>query len=75
MCAGKAYWINIGRIVYGMSKQQMLGATGRQAESPTMNVSSRYVFDHSPKQMALIGPVETVAAEALALQKRFRATR
>lgn len=75
MCAGTAYWANIGRVVYGMSEQQLLAATGSHAENPTMSVSSRYVFDHGQKPVSLIGPVEAVAAEVLALQQRFWAKR
>lgn len=75
MCAGTAYWANIGRVVYGMSEQQLLAATGSHVENPTMSVSSRYVFDHGQKPVSLIGPVEAVAAEVLALQQRFWAKR
>lgn len=75
MCAGTAYWANIGRVVYGMSEQQLLAATGSHAENPTMSVSSRYVFDHGQKPVSLIGPIEAVAAEVLALQQRFWAKR
>ena len=46
MCAGTAYWANIGRVVFGISETELLKATGNHAENPTMMVSSRYVFDH-----------------------------
>lgn len=75
MCAGTAYWANIGRVVYGMSEHQLLQETGNHAENPTMSVPSRYVFDHCQKPVELIGPVEEIIAETVAMQRSFWATR
>ncbi|TDV13993.1 nucleoside deaminase [Paraburkholderia caballeronis] len=71
MCAGTAYWANIGRVVFGMTEQQLLDATGNHAENPTMSVSSRYVFDHCQKPVDLIGPVDEVADEVMRVQRAF----
>ena len=71
MCAGTAYWANIGRVVFALTEQMLLQATGNHGENPTMSVSSRYVFDHCQKAVDLIGPVPEVAAEVLALQTAF----
>ena len=71
MCAGTAYWANIGRVVFGMTEQALLAETGRHAENPTMSVSARYVFDHCQKPVDLIGPVAEVAPEVIALQRAF----
>lgn len=71
MCAGTAYWANIGRVVFGMTERQLLDATGNHAENPTMSVDSRYVFDHCQKPVELIGPVEEIAAEVMVLQREF----
>jgi tRNA(Arg) A34 adenosine deaminase TadA len=71
MCSGTAYWANIGRVVFALTEQMLLQATGRHAENPTMSVSSRYVFDHCQKPVDLVGPVPEVADEVMALQAAF----
>lgn len=71
MCAGTAYWANIGRVVFGITEAQLLGLTGNHAENPTMSVASSYVFDHCQKPVELIGPVQELAEETLALQGAF----
>ena len=71
MCAGTAYWANIGRVVFGLTEAMLLQATGSHAENPTMSVSARYVFDHCQKPVELIGPVAAIADEVLAVQKAF----
>lgn len=71
MCAGTAYWANIGRIVYGMSEQLLLETTGAHKANPTLSVSSRYVFDHCQKPVHLIGPVEEIMEETLRLHREF----
>ncbi|MGY8523796.1 nucleoside deaminase [Paracidovorax citrulli] len=75
MCAGTAYWANIGRVVYGLTEERLLEATGNHEENPTMSVSSRYVFDHCQKPVQLIGPVPAVEDEILAVQRAFWAGR
>ncbi|MCR5865445.1 nucleoside deaminase [Aquincola sp. J276] len=75
MCAGTAYWANIGRIVFGMTEEQLLEATGSHEENPTMSLPSRYVFDHCQKPVDLIGPVPEIAAETVAMQQAFWAQR
>ena len=75
MCAGTAYWANIGRVVFGMTEEQLLAETGDHGENPTMSVSSRYVFEHGQKAVELIGPVPEIAAETVEMQRAFWATR
>lgn len=75
MCAGTAYWANIGRMVFGMTEEMLLHETGRHAENPTMSVPSRYVFDHCQKPVELIGPVPEIVPEVVALQRSFWSTR
>jgi len=75
MCAGTAYWANIGRVVYAMTEIDLLAATGNHAENPTMHLPSRVMFDHGQKAVDLIGPVVEAAAEVVALQRAFWATR
>lgn len=71
MCAGTAYWANIGRVVFGMTEEQLLAQTGNHGENPTMSVSSRYVFDHGQKPVELIGPVDEIVPEVVAQQRAF----
>ncbi len=75
MCAGTAYWANIGRVVFGMAEQALLQHTGSHGENPTMSVSSRYVFDHCQKAVELIGPVPSLESEIAAQQQAFWARR
>ena len=75
MCAGTAYWANIGRVVFGMTEARLLQATGNHAENPTMSVSSRYVYDHCQKRVDLIGPVPEVEQEIMQVQHAFWASR
>jgi tRNA(Arg) A34 adenosine deaminase TadA len=75
MCAGTAYWANIGRVVFGMTEHQLLELTGNHDENPTMSVSSRYVFDHCQKPVELIGPIPELVDETAAMQREFWATR
>ena len=75
MCAGTAYWANIGRVVFGMTEEQLLEQTGDHEENPTMSVSSRYVYDHCQKPVDLIGPVPDLIEETAEMQRVFWATR
>ena len=75
MCAGTAYWANIGRVVYGMTERQLLDVTGAHKENPTMSVDSRYVFDHCQKPVELMGPMPDMVDEIVELQRSFWASR
>ncbi len=75
MCAGTVYWAHIGRVVYGMTEHELLAATGRHHENPTMDLPARTVFAHGQKPVVVIGPVPEVAAEVAAQQRAFWATR
>jgi len=71
MCAGTIYWANIGRVVYGMSEKQLLSYTGNHAENPTLDVPCRYVFEHSQKEITVIGPVDNMVEEMASLHVDF----
>lgn len=75
MCAGTAYWANIGRVVFGMTEEDLLAQTGSHAENPTMRLPSRTVFAHGQKAVEVIGPVPEIAAEIVAQQRAFWAKR
>lgn len=71
MCAGTQYWANIGTLVYGISERQLLSLTGNHAENPTLDVPSRYVFEHGQKAVEVFGPFDEVAEEIVALHRNF----
>jgi tRNA(Arg) A34 adenosine deaminase TadA len=71
MCAGTACWVDIGRVVFGMTEQALLQCTGSHGENPTISVSSRYVFDHCQKMVETIGPVLELQDEIGAMQQAF----
>lgn len=71
MCAGTAYWANIGRVVFAMTEAQLLEETGNHHENPTMSVSSHYVYAHGQKPVELIGPVEELIEETWQLHRDF----
>jgi tRNA(Arg) A34 adenosine deaminase TadA len=71
MCAGTQYWANVGRLVYGVSEQQLLALTGNHTENPTLDVPCRYVFERGQKAIAVWGPIAEVEAEIVALHRGF----
>lgn len=56
MCAGSIYWANIGRVVYGLSEEALLGLTGDNRENMTLNLPCRTVFNAGQKDIQVVGP-------------------
>lgn len=75
MCAGTQYWVNIGRLVFGMSERRLLELTGSHEENPTMNLPCRSVFEAGQKRFEVIGPVAELEDEIAALHRDFWHTR
>ena len=71
MCAATQYWANIGRLVYGMGEGRLLQLTGNHAENPTMDIPSRYIFEHSQKDIQVHGPFPEVEEEIAELHLNF----
>lgn len=71
MCAGTAYWANIGCVVFGMAEERLLVITGSHPANPTLNVPARYIFDHGQKPVVLIGPVPEVNGTIEELHRLF----
>jgi len=57
--------------VCGMSERQLMEFTGSHEENPTMDVPSRYVFEHSQKKIQVIGPVEEVLSDIFEPHRHF----
>jgi tRNA(Arg) A34 adenosine deaminase TadA len=65
MCAGAIYWSGIGRVVYGLSEQQLRALTGNHPENPTLRLPCREVFARGQRAVEVVGPfLEDEAAAA-----------
>ena len=64
MCAGAIYWVGIGRVVYALPEQALLGFTAGSAENPTLDLPCREVFARGQRAVVVAGPaIEEEAAE------------
>jgi tRNA(Arg) A34 adenosine deaminase TadA len=66
MCAGAVYWCGIGRVVYAMSEESLLGLTGDHPENPTLSLPCREVFARGQRKVEVVGPLPELEAEAAA---------
>lgn len=57
MCAGAAYWVGIGRVVYGLGESELKAMTGNHPENPTLDLPCRVVFDAGQRRVEVIGPM------------------
>lgn len=57
MCAGAVYWCGIGRVVYGLSEENLLAITGSHPENPTLSLPCRDVFATGQREVVTIGPL------------------
>lgn len=71
MCAATQYWANIGRLIYGLGERRLLELTGNHAENPTLDIPSRYIFEHSQKAIRVMGPIPEVEEEIAELHRNF----
>jgi len=65
MCSGAIYWTGIGRVVYALSEEKLLGLTGDNPENPTFALPCREVFARGQRVIEVCGPIledEAVAA-------------
>ena len=71
MCIRDRYWGNIGRLIYGISETRLLALTGDHGENPTMALPCRTVFASGQKPVEVIGPVEAIEDEVVAMHRDF----
>lgn len=57
MCAGAAYWVGVGRIVYGLSETRLRQITGNHPQNPTLDLPCRQVFAAGQRQIEVLGPL------------------
>jgi tRNA(Arg) A34 adenosine deaminase TadA len=57
MCAGAAYWVGIGRVVYGLSEKRLKAMTGDHPENPTLDLPCEVVFAAGQRKIEVIGPL------------------
>jgi tRNA(Arg) A34 adenosine deaminase TadA len=65
MCSGAIYWAGIGRVVYGLTEQDLKGLTGDHPDNPTMDLPCRTVFASGQRTVEVLGPC--LVDEALAV--------
>jgi tRNA(Arg) A34 adenosine deaminase TadA len=71
MCAGTAYWANIGRVVYGATEEKLLALTGSHPENPTLALPCRELFARGQKAIRVHGPFAEIEAELVAPHADF----
>jgi len=69
MCAGAAYWAGIGRVVYGLSEDDMRALIGPHPENLTMNLPCRIVLGAGQRTITVVGPL--LEAESRAVHDGF----
>lgn len=58
MCTGAVYWTNVGRIVFGLTEDQLLDFTKNHDENPTLSLACTKVLEHGQRDMVVVGPTE-----------------
>lgn len=69
MCSGAIYWAGIGRVVFGLSENEMKHLIGDSRENPTLDLPSRVVFAAGQRPTEVVGPM--LADEAAKLHEEF----
>lgn len=69
MCATAQFWSGVGRLVFALSTDQLLEIVPEGG--PILRLTSRDVFDRGNKAIAVEGPCDELAADALAVFDGF----
>jgi len=56
MCAGAIHWAGIGRVVYALAEQQLLGMVTEQEGEATLDLPCREVFARGGDAVSVAGP-------------------
>ena len=65
MCAGAAYWVGLGRVVYGLSERALKALIGPHPENLTMDFPCRQIFLSGQRTTEVIGPLIEKEAETV----------
>ena len=57
MCSGAIYWTGVGRVVYGLSEEELYHMTGDNPENLTMRLPCREVFARGQQEVTVVGPL------------------
>lgn len=68
MCTGAVYWTNVGRIVFGLTEQQLLECTADHDENPTFSLPSDKVLEYGQKDVIVCGPTKDEALKKAILK-------
>ena len=69
MCAGSAYWVGVGRVVYGLSERDLGALIGPHPENLTMDLPCRVVLGAGQRPVEVVGPL--LEDEARAVHEGF----
>jgi tRNA(Arg) A34 adenosine deaminase TadA len=69
MCSGAIYWSGIGRVVYALSSEQLMGIVKDDSGSSTLALSCREVFARGGRNIEVSGP--HLAERAATVQEGF----
>ena len=69
MCATAQFWSGVGRLVFALSTDQLLEIVPEGG--PILRLTSRDVFDRGNRAIAVEGPCDELAADALAVFDGF----
>jgi len=62
MCSSAIYWSGIGRVVYALSSEQLMGIVKDESGSSTLALSCREVFARGGRTIEVSGPHVTEQA-------------
>ncbi|WP_277960162.1 nucleoside deaminase [Frigoribacterium faeni] len=65
MCAGAIHWAGIGRVVYALAEQQLLGMVTEQEGESTLDLPCREVFARGGGAVSVSGPALLDEASAV----------
>jgi tRNA(Arg) A34 adenosine deaminase TadA len=68
MCTGAVYWTNVGRIVFGLTEEQLLSCTKDHSENPTFDLPCHKVLEHGQRDMVICGPTKDEALKEAILK-------
>jgi tRNA(Arg) A34 adenosine deaminase TadA len=65
MCAGAIHWSGVGRVVFGLSEENLYELTGVDPSNETLRLPCREVFARSRRPIEVIGPLLQEQSEAV----------